>query len=133
PVQVGRVICDGPQARVFDPYGEAGWLLYRLDPRDPAARGCVDDRVFIFGEVDLMGPKVLSQYLTATKALPGTMAILRHYRVTLVWQGRGQPLARLLARQKGWTCVFADSKNILYASPGQAPLWHASRSACPSQ
>ncbi len=131
PVQVGRVICDGPTARVFAPYGSSGWLLYRLDPRDPAGASCAPDRLFIFGEVDLMGTKVLQQYLTVTEANPGTMAILEHYRVDLVWQGRGQPLSRLLQRQPGWTCVYANRHSVLFAAPGQASAWHASRAMCP--
>ncbi|MGC2191867.1 MAG: hypothetical protein WA751_06005 [Candidatus Dormiibacterota bacterium] len=132
PVQVGRVICDGPTARVFTPYGSSGWLLYRLDPRDPAGRDCAPDRLFIFGEVDLMGSKVLTQYLTVVSASSGTMAILRHYRVSLVWQGRTAPLTQLLQRQSGWTCVYANKQNVLYASPGHASGWSASRAECPS-
>ena len=132
PVQVGRVICDGPTARVFTPYGSSGWLLYRLDHRDPAGRACASDRLFIFGEVDLMGPKVLTQYLTAVGAGPGTMSILRHYQVSLVWQGREDPLTLLLQKQPGWTCVFANQHNVLYASPGHAGAWTAWRADCPS-
>ncbi len=131
PVQVGRVICDGPAARVFTPYGSSGWLLYRIDHRDPAGRDCATDRLFIFGEVDLMGPKVLSQYLTVVGADPGTMAILDHYHVSLVWQGRSDPLSLLLRRQPSWTCVFADKQNVLYASPGHASAWTAPRADCP--
>jgi len=131
PVQVGRVICDGPTARVFAPYGSSGWLLYRLDHRDPADRSCAPDRLFIFGEVNLMGPKVLTQFLTVSTAAPGAMAILRDYGVTLVWQGRHDPLTRLLQGESGWTCVFADRQSVLYASPGHAAGWTASRADCP--
>lgn len=132
PVQVGRVICDDPTARVFTPYGSSGWLLYRIDHRDPAGRDCAPDRVFIFGEVDLMGPKVLTQFLTASSAAPGTMSILRRYQVSLVWQGRSEPLTLLLQKEPGWTCVFANKHSVLYASPGHAAGWHASRADCPS-
>ncbi|MGH7611127.1 MAG: hypothetical protein ACREN4_03830 [Candidatus Dormibacteria bacterium] len=131
PTQVGRVICDGPPARVLAPYGSSGWLLYRLDPRQPAGSACAPDRLFVFGEVDLIGPKVLGDYLTAVSASGGTMGILRHYRVTMVWQGRGSPLAELLQRESGWTCVYASRESVLYASPGQSSRWHASRAACP--
>jgi len=132
PVQVGRIICDGPTARVLVPYGISGWLLYRLDHRDPAGKDCAPDRLFIFGEVDLMGPKVLTQYLTVTSAAAGTMSILRHYQVDLVWQGRSAPLTRLLQTQRGWTCVFANRHTVLYASPGHAGGWDMSRADCPS-
>jgi hypothetical protein len=132
PVQVGRIICDGPTARVFAPYGSSGWLLYRLDHRDPAGRDCAPDRLFIFGEVDLMGPKVLTQYLTLVSAGTGTMSILRRYQVSLVWQGTTAPLTRLLETQAGWTCVYGNRHNVLYASPGHAGGWHTSRAGCPS-
>ncbi len=132
PVQVGKVICEGPPARVFAPYGSSGWLLYRLDHRDPAGRDCAPDQLFIFGEVDLMGPKVLKQYLRAVSAAPGTMAILSHYQVSLVWQGRADPLTRLLQNQPGWMCVFANKESVLYASPGHSGGWHAPRSDCPA-
>jgi hypothetical protein len=126
PVQVGRVICDGPKARVFAPYGSSGWLLYRLDHRDPAGRDCASDQLFIFGEVDLMGPKVLEQYLTVVSAAPGTLGILRHYRVGLVWQGRGTPLANLLRGSSDWTKVYSNSQSVLYATRAQAGAWLAS-------
>jgi hypothetical protein len=106
-------------------------LLYRLDHRDPAGRDCAPDRVFIFGEVDLMGPKVLTQFLTASSAAPGAMSILRRYQVSLVWQGRSEPLTLLLQKEPGWTCVFANKHSVLYASPGHASRWHAPRAECP--
>jgi len=132
PVQVGRVICDGPSARVFTPYGSAGWLLYRLDHRNPAGRNCQPDELFIFGEVNLMGNRVLSDYLTVVSAAPGTLSILQRYQVSLVWQGTKDPLTLLLESQPGWTCVFADRGNVLLASPGHAAAWSASRSGCPA-
>ncbi|MGH7705540.1 MAG: hypothetical protein ACRENY_06685, partial [Candidatus Dormibacteria bacterium] len=75
---------------------------------------------------------VISQYLAAVAADPGTMATLRKYQVSLVWQGRESPLSRLLEQQRGWTCVFASKRNLLFASPGHAGGWHASRAGCPS-
>jgi hypothetical protein len=131
PVQVGRAICEGPTARVFTPYGSSGWLLYRIDPRDPAGSNCAPDRLFIFGEVDLMGPQVLEKYLTAISASPGTMAILDHYQVSLVWQGRGSALALLLQGKSNWSCVYANKESVLYAPNSDASAWHASRVDCP--
>ena len=126
PVQVGRLICDGPPARVFAPYGRSGWLLYRLDHRDPTGRDCAPDQLFIFGEVDLMGPNVLKQYLTVVSAASGTLAILRRYQVSLVWQGRGTPLANLLGSSSEWTRVYSGSGSVLYAPRAEAGAWLAS-------
>lgn len=131
PVAVGRVICDGPPARVFAPYGSSGWLLYRIDHRVAAGRHCAPDRVFIFGEVVLMGRQILSQYLTAVSGGAGSLAVLRQHRVNLVWQPRGAPLSTLLLRTRGWRCVFATSSNMLLATTASAPAWHSSRAGCP--
>ena len=132
PVAVGRVICQGPTARVFAPYGSSGWLLYRIDHRTPLGRSCAPDRVFIFGEVVLMGRQVMSDYLTAVSGGAGSLAVLREHGVNLVWQPRGAPLTTLLLRTPGWRCVFATSSNVLMATGATAPAWHSSRADCPS-
>ncbi len=132
PVQVGRVICQGPQARVFAPYGSSGWLLYRIDRNQPAGRGCAPDRVFIFGEVVLMGPQVMTDYLRISAGYPGSLRLLARYGVNLVWQGRQTPLTDLLQKASGWRCVYATSSNVLFASAQTASEWHASRQACPA-
>jgi hypothetical protein len=132
PVAVGQAICQGPAARVLAPYGSSGWLLYRIDHRVAVGRSCAPDRVFIFGEVVLMGRTVLSDYLTAVAGGGGSLAVLRRYRVSLVWQPRGAPLTTLLLRTHGWRCVFATSSNVLMATSATAPDWHSSRADCPS-
>jgi len=132
PVAVGRVICQGPPARVFAPYGSSGWLLYRIDPHQPAGRDCAPDRVFIFGEVVLMGPRVMADYLQISAGYPGSLKLLRQYRVSLVWQGRASPLTELLQQAPGWRCVFATSSNVLFAPAASADQWHASRQLCPA-
>ncbi len=132
PVAVGRVICAGPAARVFAPYGRSGWLLYRIDHAEPLGRNCAPDRVFIFGEAVLMGHKILQEYLQIVAGGGGSLSLLRSYRVNLVWQARGSPLAVLLNRTPGWTCVFGTSSNLLYASGSSARGWHASRAGCPA-
>ena len=132
PVAVGRVICDGPTARVLAPYGSSGWLLYRIDRAEPAGRGCAPDRVFIFGEAVLMGRQIISDYLQIVAGGQGSLSLLNSYRVNLVWQPRGSALAVLLSHTSGWTCVFGTSANLLYAPTSSASGWHASRAGCPA-
>lgn len=132
PTQVGRVICDGPTARVLAPYGSSGWLLLRLDHRQPSGTNCAPDRVFIFGEVVLMGPTVMRDYLQIVAAGNQSLSLLRQYRVSLVWQSRGSPLAVLLQHDRHWGCVFATSSNVLYAPTAQLSSWDASRALCPA-
>jgi hypothetical protein len=132
PVQVGRVICDGPTSRVFAPYPLSGWLLYRIDHREPLGADCAPDRLFIFGEVDLMGSRVLTEYLDVANGASGSIGILRRNGVNLVWQPRGAPLVPLLERNGGWKCVFATSSNLLFAPSGSVSKWHAATGLCPS-
>jgi hypothetical protein len=59
------------------------------------------------------------------------MAILDHYQVSLVWQGRGSALALLLQGKSNWSCVYANKESVLYAPNSDASAWHASRVDCP--
>lgn len=134
PEAVARLLCAGPPARVLAPYGSSGWLLYQLDPRQPRGRGCRPDRVFIFGEVNVVGPRVLAGYLTAVAGGPGVPRLLARTRTTLVWQPRGSPLAWRLAADPGWTCIFADRRDVVFASRSTVAGWHtpaSARAACP--
>ncbi|HVA20725.1 MAG TPA: hypothetical protein VNN74_01320 [Candidatus Micrarchaeia archaeon] len=131
---VGRLLCAGPAARVFAPYGASGWLLYRLDRRAPAGRGCAPDRVFIFGEVNVMGPRNLGRYLTAAAGGPAAPGVLARSGTTLVWQLPGSPLAGRLAADPAWRCVFADRHSVLFAPASTAGAWRTTRperAACP--
>lgn len=130
--QVGRVICQGPASRIFAPYGSSGWLIYRIDHLEPKGVGCSASSVFIFGEVVLMGRQVFADYLAIAAGGSDASTILRQYRVTLVWQAVGSPLAVQLQSNSAWTCVYAGAGNILYAPDSQAKNWHASRSQCPA-
>src|SRR5581483_10681507 len=45
-VGVLNALCSGPQTRLLQPYGSAGWLLYMMRQRESA--GCPQDPVFIW-------------------------------------------------------------------------------------
>jgi hypothetical protein len=105
--------------------------LYRIDHREPVGADCAPDRLFIFGEVDLMGNRVLTEYLDVADGASGSIGILRRNGVNLVWQPRGAPLVPVLERSGGWKCVFATSSNLLFAPTGSASKWHAATSLCP--
>jgi len=74
----------------------------------------------------------MADYLAAVDGGGASLAILRRYDVTLVWQPRGAPLAALLQRTPTWSCVFATPENVLYAPRASAGSWHSSRASCPT-
>ncbi|HUY96083.1 MAG TPA: hypothetical protein VMW47_00375 [Verrucomicrobiae bacterium] len=134
PNQIARLLCHGPRARVLAPYGASGWLLYRLDPHQSGGRGCTPDRLFVFGEVNVMGPEALRAYLTAVAGGPRALRVLARTRTTVVWQPSGAPLAWELAGDRGWRCILADPAGLVYASAATAGRWHTparARAGCP--
>ncbi len=132
---VARLLCHGPTANVFTPYGAAGWLLFQLDHRQPAGRTCATDRVFIFGEVNVMGARNLARYLVVASGGPGAARILAATHSTVVWQGRTSPLVARLARDRRWRCIFADHRDVVFAAAATAGRWPtdgSQRAACPA-
>ena len=128
PVAVADTLCKGPPARVFQPYGSAGWLLYELERG--AQQPCARDSVFIFGDVLVMGPVLFQEYLNAAAAKPDTDAILNRHNVDAVWQQRGTPLATWLAAHGDWACVWGSSTDVVYARSNAAGSWPSHGTGC---
>lgn len=97
-VAEGNAVCHGPVAGVFAPYGSSGWLIYRLDHREPLGRDCANSRAFIFGEVVLIGPRVFGAYLKVAAGTADALDTLHRYRASLVWQTRQTAPAQLLCQ-----------------------------------
>jgi hypothetical protein len=129
PVAVAGALCAAPPSTVLEPYGSAGWLLFEM-ARD-APRPCTNHQVFIWGDVNAVGPYVFQAYLDAVAARPDALAILDSERVQTVWQARGDALPSLLQRTSGWTCVFGAGGQVIYTRSGLAAGWHADRTGCP--
>jgi hypothetical protein len=117
PVCAANWIATDPRPlRIFNQYGEGGYLAYRL-----SAQG---DRVFIFGDAALMGDDLLYTYGDVESVQPQWDGILRRYRTDLVIFDTGTPLANVLAHATDWVRVYADQHNVAYAPTDRVAALH---------
>jgi hypothetical protein len=87
--------------RIFNQYGEGGYLASRLHDRG--------DRVFIFGDAALMGDTLLDRYATVESVSPGWERVLRDSGTELVLFDRGTPLTTILEASPRWCRVYRDA------------------------
>lgn len=92
--------------RIFNQYGEGGYLALRL-----SAHG---DRVFIFGDAALMGDALLREYGQVEGVTPAFEAILRDTRTDLVLFDVGTPFATVLAQSPRWIEVYRDPYSVAF-------------------
>jgi hypothetical protein len=104
---------DGAQRplRIFNQYGEGGYLAYAL-----SARG---DRVFIFGDAALMGDELLYRYADVENVQPDWDSIVRTSGADLVLFDRNTPLSDVMAHSRDWVEVYRDSHNVAFAPTGR--------------
>ncbi|MDQ2960119.1 MAG: hypothetical protein M3R48_03595 [Candidatus Dormibacteraeota bacterium] len=110
------IAADPRPLRIFNQYGEGGYLAYRL-----SAQG---DRVFIFGDAALMGDDLLYTYGAVESVQPRWDSILRGDNTDLVIFDTGTPLANLLAHATDWVRVYADQHNVAYAPTDRLAALH---------
>ncbi|MHB8718758.1 MAG: hypothetical protein ACYDAC_07695 [Candidatus Dormibacteria bacterium] len=93
--------------RIFNQYGEGGYLAYRL-----SAQG---DRVFIFGDAALMGDALLYTYGDVETVTPQWDEIIRSSGSDVVVFDTNSPLANVMAHASDWTTVYSDPHNVVFA------------------
>ena len=86
--------------RVFNQYGDGGFLAYTV-PRD---------KVFVFGDAALMGPRVLRDYAAIIDLGPSWLRRLDSSPAQLVEFERGSAFPDALQREPGWTLVYLDRR-----------------------
>jgi hypothetical protein len=96
---LGEATAPG-RLRIFNQYGEGGYLASRLSVRG--------DRVFIFGDAALMGDALLDRYATVESVAPGWSGVIRGAGTDLVLFDRGTPLTTLLEASPRWARVYRD-------------------------
>lgn len=90
--------------RIFNQYGEGGYLAWRLTP--------IGDKIFIFGDAALMGDPLLIQYGDVESVRPDwEQIILNDYHSDMVLFDTGTPLARVLSSSPRWVMVYSDPHN----------------------
>lgn len=98
---------DRVGTRMFNQYGWGGYLAYRFYP-------AADRRVFIFGEAELMGDRLLQRYEDVAALRPDWMRVMDDYGVDTVVFNHGAALSDVLATEPGWQLVYSDPVADIY-------------------
>ena len=131
PVCAARWIAQDPRPlRIFNQYGEGGYLAFRL-----SAHG---DRVYIFGDAALMGDALLYSYGDVESVTPRWDAIIRAAGTDLVLFDTGAPLSNVIAHARDWVLVYRDPHSVAFAPRDRVaqldlspqPLWNTPGDAC---
>jgi hypothetical protein len=108
PVCAARWLAADPlPLRVFNQYGEGGYLAYRL-----SAHG---DRVYVFGDAALMGDALLYDYGAVESVTPRWDAILRGAGTDVVLFDTNAPLSNVMIHAGDWVQVYRDAHNVAFA------------------
>ncbi|MHB1525289.1 MAG: hypothetical protein ACYCZN_03230 [Candidatus Dormibacteria bacterium] len=106
PVCAARWLESAPGGlRIFNQYGDGGFLAYTV-PRD---------KVFVFGDAALMGPRVLRQYAGIIDLSPSWLRSLDSSPSQVVLFERGTAFPDALQRQPNWTLVYRDKRVEIFA------------------
>lgn len=96
--------------RIFNDYGYGGYLVARF-----AAGG--QHRLFVYGEAEVMGDRLLREYALVQTLRPGWRQVLHDYGVDAVLVRRGVPLDQAMAEEPGWQLAYEDGESVLYVRP----------------
>ncbi|MFN2569593.1 MAG: hypothetical protein ABR564_08340, partial [Candidatus Dormibacteria bacterium] len=114
PVCATRWLARAPSGlKIFNQYGEGGYLAYRLSSRG--------DRVYIFGDAALMGDELLLDYGDIESLKPRWDQLIRRSGANLVLFDAGTPLATVLEASSRWTKVYSDELNVAFVPVGRVP------------
>jgi hypothetical protein len=102
--------------KIFNQYGEGGYLSYKLSPRG--------DKLYIFGDAALMGDALLYQYATVETAQPGWDSIIRAAGTDVVLYDVNTPLADLMEHSAGWVKVYQDSLSVAFVATDKVASLH---------
>jgi len=105
PVCAAQWLKGAPEPlKIFNQYGEGGYLAYEL-----SARG---DKLYIFGDAAVMGDALLYKYAQVETAEPRWDSIIRDAGTDVVLYDVNTPLADLMDHSAGWVKVYQDSLSV---------------------
>jgi len=108
PVCAARWLAADPlPLRIFNQYGEGGYLAYRL-----SAHG---DRVYIFGDAALMGDQLLIDDGDVESVTPRWDSIIRSAGTDIVLYDTNTALANVMVHASDWVEVYSDPHNVAFA------------------
>jgi hypothetical protein len=93
------------RGNLFNQFEWGGHVIYTLYP---------DQRVFIDGRPDMYGQRVLDDYITVERPLPGWRGVLEQYDVRLILIDKDGPLAAELARDPQWRELYVGPVERLF-------------------
>ena len=117
--------------KIFNQYGEGGYLAYTLSSHD--------DKVFIFGDAALMGDQMLLTYASVETVTPSWDSIIRRFGTDIVLYDVNTPLADVMDHAADWTKVYQDGLSVAFVPTAarrcnsrRSPHW-APGSVCAEQ
>ncbi|HWI14954.1 MAG TPA: hypothetical protein VNT02_11915, partial [Burkholderiales bacterium] len=116
PVKAASFIADnGITGRMFNEYGEGGYLIWRLYPAQ---------RVFVDGRADLYGNDFLNDYFEIVGGKAGWKQKLEARAIDYAVLPRDVPLRQLLLADGGYKLVYDDERHsvLVRDQPGYARL-----------
>jgi hypothetical protein len=106
PVCASRWLISAPPLRIFNQYGEGGYLAYKLSDHG--------DKVYIFGDAALMGDTMLEQYGAVDGLSPNWSDVVRNSGTQMILFDTGTPFDHLLSISPQWKLVYWDPHNVAY-------------------
>jgi hypothetical protein len=107
PVCAARWLEAAPAGlRIFNQYGEGGYLALRLTPRG--------DRVFIFGDAALMGDALLQRYGQVEGVTPAWQGVVSGSGTDVVLFDAATPLVDAMVIDPRWVEVYRDGHNVAF-------------------
>ena len=97
----------GVGTRVFNEYSWGGYLAWRFYP-EPSRR------VFIYGESELVGDRLLAQYADVNNLHSDWRQVLDSYRVDYVVFPDGTPLVAALDASGAWRRAYSDGLAVIF-------------------
>jgi hypothetical protein len=117
PVCAAQWLKGAPEPlKIFNQYGEGGYLAYELSSRG--------DKLYIFGDAAVMGDALLYRYANVETAQPGWDSIIRNAGTDVVLYDVKTPLADLMEHSAGWVKVYQDSLSVAFVPAGKVASLH---------
>jgi hypothetical protein len=91
--------------RLFNEYGDGGYLIYTLYPAL---------KVGIDGRSDFYGDRILGDYTTVYRAYPNWDTLLATSDPDVVLIPKQAPLAEKLRTAPGWKLAFSDDRDLVF-------------------
>jgi hypothetical protein len=117
PVCAAQWLKGAPEPlKIFNQYGEGGYLAYELSSRG--------DKLYIFGDAAVMGDALLYRYAQVETAQPGWDSIIRNAGTDVVLYDVKTPLADLMEHSAGWVKVYQDSLSVAFVPADKVGSLH---------